>query len=280
MSGMWLWMPVKKIVPCLDCDLCVPGGRVVKGVKFKQITYAGVPWELAEKYSKGGADELVMLDITASRDRRETMANVVKHTAEHVSVPFAVGGGMGSAEDAGRILKAGADKVSINTAAVKTPDLINRLSEAFGSQACVVAVDARRNYDVENGPDNGVVVKTGEGKCWFECSIYGGHEFTGMDAIQWSREAARRGAGEILPTSMDRDGTKDGYDIPMIKAVCEAVNIPVTASGGCGEPAHILEVFLETDASAALAASIFHYDEYGISEVKEYLRKHGVDVRI
>ena len=278
-------MLAKRIIPCLDCDLAVPQGRVVKGVEFKQIRYAGVPWELAAKYDEQGADEIVFLDITASHERRETMVNVVKKTAENVFIPLTVGGGVRSVEDARKLFLAGADKVSINTAAIKNPKLIAEISKFFGSQACVVAIDAKRRYlsseEVERAEKEGkIVVETAQGPCWFECSIYGGRKFTGVDAIKWAEEVEALGAGEILLTSMDRDGTKDGYDIELTKAVSERVSIPVIASGGCGSPEHFEEVFKKTKASAALAASIFHYGEYSIGEIKRYLKSKGIPVRL
>ncbi len=270
-------MLAKRIIPCLDCDLGVPHGRVVKGVQFKQIRYAGVPWELAEAYDRQGADELIFLDITASHERRETMAKVIEKTSENVFMPLTVGGGIGSLSDARTAFNSGADKVSINTAALKNPDLIGEIAEYFGTQACVVAIDAKRRYGREPGKE---MVDTPDGECWFECSFYGGREFTGIDAIQWVIEAEERGAGDIMLTSMDRDGTKDGFDIELTGAVSDSVNIPVIASGGCGNPDHILEVLRDTNASAALAASIFHFGEYTVADVKEYLQKGGVHVRL
>jgi cyclase len=269
-------MLAKRIIPCLDCDFGIPQGRVVKGIEFKQIRYAGIPWELADMYDRQGADELVFLDITASHERRETMANVIKKTAENVFIPITAGGGIHDLEDARRIFNAGADKVSINTAALKNPELIDKMAKYFGGQACVVAIDAKRRYIFD---DTKMTIETEEGKCWFECSFYGGREFTGVDAIKWAIEVEERGAGEILLTSMDRDGTKDGFDIELTEAICKNVNIPVIASGGCGSPEHILDVFVKTDASAALAASIFHYDEYTIGKIKQYLKDNGVHVR-
>jgi cyclase len=274
-------MVTKRVIPCLDCDLAVPEGRVVKGIEFEQIRYAGVPWELARKYYEEGADEIVFLDITASRERRETMVHVVEKTCEEVFVPLTVGGGIRSLEDAWKVFKAGADKVAINTAAIENPHLITEISEHFGSQACVVAIDAKRRYvnSHQEAPDK-TVIETPEGLCWFECSIYGGKKFVGLDAIKWAMEAEQRGAGEILLTSMDRDGTTLGYDIPLTREVSERVSIPVIASGGCGNPEHMYEVFEKTRASAALAASIFHYGIYSIRQVKEYLASKGVEVRL
>jgi cyclase len=257
-------MLAKRIIPCLDCDFGVPGGRVVKGIEFKQIRYAGIPWDLAAEYDEQGADELVFLDITASHERRETMAHVIEKTASNVFMPLTV---------------AGADKVSVNTAALKNPELVNELARRFGSQACMVAIDAKRRY-VQREDATREIIETKEGKCWFECSFYGGRKFTGVDALKWAMEVEERGAGEIMLTSMDRDGTKDGFDLELTSAICDRVNIPVIASGGCGLPEHIKDVFKFTDASAALAASIFHYKEYTIREVKQYLKDNGIHVRL
>jgi cyclase len=269
-----------RIIPCLDCDLAFPEGRVVKGIEFKQIKYAGLPWQLAEKYYEGGADEMVFLDITASHEKRETMARVIEKTSENVFVPLTVGGGIRNIKDARRVFNAGADKISINTAAIRNPTIVSKLARYFGSQACVVAIDAKRRYVTDpREAQNKVVVETAEGLCWFECSIYGGRKFTGSDAIKWALEVEERGAGEILLTSMDKDGTKDGYDIFLTNAINERVSIPVIASGGCGTPQHIHEVFQKTQVSAALAASIFHYETYSIKEVKELLAKKGLAVR-
>ncbi|MDI6884831.1 MAG: imidazole glycerol phosphate synthase subunit HisF [archaeon] len=278
-------MLAKRIIPCLDCDFGVPEGRVVKGIEFRRITYAGIPWELAAEYDEQGADELVFLDITASHERRETMAQVIEKTASNVFIPLTVGGGILNLEDARKMFNAGADKVSVNTAAIMNPELVNELARRFGSQACVVAIDAKRRYlrseeeALRAINEQREIVDTKEGKCWFECSFYGGRKFAGFDALKWTKEVAGRGAGEILLTSMDRDGTKDGFDLELTAAVCERVNIPVIASGGCGSPVHIKEVFEFTDASAALAASIFHYKEYTVEEVKRYLKENGILVR-
>ena len=259
----------KRIIPCLDCDLQVPEGRVVKGVEFKQIRYAGNPVELATKYYEQGADEIVFLDITASHERRQTMANVIKEAVENVFAPICVGGGIREVEDYVNMLKAGADKCSTNTAAIKDPSLINRASELVGSQACVIGIDAKRRYvDNPSEDDEHIIIETDDGYCWFDCSIYGGREFTGIDAIKWAIECEERGAGEILLTSMDRDGTKIGYDLDLTKAISNNVSIPVIASGGVGNPEHIAEAFTKGEADAALAASIFHFDEYPIPEVK------------
>jgi len=269
-----------RIIPCLDCDLAVPGGRVVKGVEFRRVRYAGVPWELARKYYEDGADEIVFLDITASHERRGTMVEVIERTSENVFVPLTVGGGIATVEDARKAFNAGADKVAVNTGAIRNPSLVNRLSEYFGSQACVVAIDAKRRHVSSPQDAKGkTVVRTPEGPCWYECSIYGGRKFTGLDAIKWAEEVERRGAGEILLTSMDRDGTTDGYDIPLIRAVSERVKLPVIASGGCGGPEHMYEVFRKSRATACLAASVFHYGILGIKDVKGYLAERGVSVR-
>ena len=273
-------MSTKRIIPCLDCDLQVPEGRVVKGVEFKQIKYAGNPVELANKYYEQGADELVLLDITASKEKRATMKNVVEAVAKDVSLPICIGGGIRKVDDYITLLKAGAQKCSVNTAAIHNPELINAASEAVGSQACVVGIDAKRRY-VEN-PKEGEernIVEVKDGYCWFDTNIYGGSEFTGIDAISWAQECQKRGAGEILLTSMDRDGTKEGYDLELTKAIVDAVDIPVIASGGVGEPKHIFEAFEIADADAALAASIFHFDEYPVPVVKEYLKEKGVNIK-
>jgi cyclase len=273
-------MLAKRIIPCLDCDLQVPNGRVVKGVEFKQIRYAGEPVELATKYYEDGADEIVFLDITASHERRESMYEVIKATTENVFVPICVGGGIRKPEDYVKMLKAGADKCSTNTAAIHNPDLISEASKIVGSQACVIGIDAKRRYvEDEREVKDKIVVETEKGFCWFDCSIYGGREFTGIDAIAWAMECEDRGAGEILLTSMDRDGTKDGYDLELTRAISESVNIPVIASGGVGNPQHVLEAFTLGKADAALAASIFHFNEYPVPVVKDFLKDNGVVVR-
>jgi len=254
-------MLVHRIIPCLDCDLEKPGGRIVKGIKFKKIRYTGLPWELAERYYKEGADEIVFLDITASAERRTTMVEVVKKTCQKVFIPITVGGGIRSVEDAQRLFRAGADKISINTAAIQNPRLVKKLSKTFGSQAVVVAIDAKNR-------DN-----------WFECSIYGGKKFTGVDAILWTKKVAELGAGEILLTSMDRDGTKEGFDLELTKRISKSVSIPVIASGGAGKKEHFLEAFQKGKADAALAASLFHFGEIKISELKRYLKEKGINVR-
>ncbi len=270
-------MLARRIIPCLDCDLGVPGGRVVKGIEFKQIRYAGVPWELAEKYYLDGADEIVFLDITASHERRDTMVSVIRKTSESVFVPLAVGGGIKSVEEAREVFNAGADKITVNTSALERPELISEISDRYGNQAVVVAIDAKRRYGFEEGRQ---MVQTPEGACWFECSFYGGRKFTGIDALAWAARAESLGAGEILLTSMDRDGTYDGFDIPLTEAVAGRLRIPVIASGGCASAEHMLEVFQKTRASAALAASIFHFGECNIADVKRYLAERGVNVRL
>ncbi|WP_295619867.1 imidazole glycerol phosphate synthase subunit HisF [uncultured Methanobrevibacter sp.] len=274
-------MLTKRIIPCLDCDLQVPEGRVVKGVEFKQIRYAGNPVELATKYYEDGADEIVILDITASHERRGTMVEVIERLTENVFIPICVGGGIRKVEDYTRMLKAGADKCSTNTAAIHNPQLLTDASKVVGSQAVVIGIDAKRRYVEEDkeAAKGKTIVDTDKGEVWFDCSIYGGREFTGMDAIAWAQECQDRGAGEVLLTSMDGDGTKDGYDLVLTKAINDNVDIPVIASGGVGNPEHILEAFEVADASAALAASIFHFDEYPVPVVKKYLKEKGVLIR-
>ncbi len=251
-------MLTKRIIPCLD----VKNGRVVKGVNFVQLRDAGDPVEVAKKYDEAKADEIVFLDITASHEERGIFLDVVKATAEQVFMPLTVGGGIRSIEDIRDLLNAGADKVSINSAAVKNPELIEASAKRFGSQCIVVAVDAKRN-----------------GSSW-NVYIHGGRIDTGKDAIEWVKTVERLGAGEILLTSMDADGTKDGYDLALTDAVCTAVNIPVIASGGAGTFDHFSDVFLKTQADAALAASVFHYGEMTVSEVKRHLKTKGIEVRL
>ena len=274
-------MLTKRIIPCLDCDLQVPEGRVVKGVEFKQIRYAGNPVELATKYYEDGADEIVILDITASHERRGTMVDVIERLTEHLFIPICVGGGIRKVEDYTRMLKAGADKCSTNTAAIHNPQLLTDASKVVGSQAVVIGIDAKRRYVEEDkeAAKGKTIVDSEQGEVWFDCSIYGGREFTGMDAIAWAQECQDRGAGEVLLTSMDGDGTKDGYDLVLTKAINDNVDIPVIASGGVGNPQHILEAFEIADASAALAASIFHFDEYPVPVVKKFLKEKGVPIR-
>jgi imidazole glycerol-phosphate synthase subunit HisF len=248
----------KRIIPCLD----VHDGRVVKGTNFVQLRDAGDPVELAALYDQEGADELIFLDITASSDKRETMVDVVRRTAEQVFIPFTIGGGLRTIEDIRKMLRAGADKVSLNTSAVQDPELIREGAYAFGSQCIVVAIDAR---------------STAPGK--WEVYIHGGRTATGKDVLEWAEEAESLGAGEILLTSMDRDGTKIGYELELTKAVSRAVSLPVIASGGVGTLEHLAEGLTLGEADAVLAASIFHYKEYSIQEAKRYLSERGIPVR-
>jgi cyclase len=257
-------MLAKRIVPCLDVDR----GRVVKGVRFVSLRDAGDPVESAARYDAEGADELVFLDITASSDARPIVLDMVRRVADAVYLPFTVGGGVRSVEDAEALLRAGADKVAVNTAAVQKPSLIEEIARRFGSQATVLAIDARRT---PAAPGNGAPE--------FEVYLHGGRTPTGKDAIAWAIEAAGRGAGEILLTSMDKDGTKDGYDIGLTRAIAGAVRVPVIASGGCGTVAHMREALVEGRASAALAASIFHFGEIRIGEARAELLRMGVPVR-
>jgi cyclase len=267
-------MLAKRIIPCLDVD----NGRVVKGVHFADVKDAGDPVELAKRYSEQGADELVFLDITASEQGRDTMKNVVKKVASVIDIPFTVGGGIKKLEDARAILLNGADKVSINTAAVKNPELISQLMSIFGKQCVVVAIDAKRNYELSAGRT--VFKDKANRKFWFEVRIYGGKQGTGVDAIKWAKEVESRGAGEILLTSIDADGTENGYDIELTREICRSTRVPVIASGGCGSPRHMLDVFEKTDVDAALAASIFHYEKSTVDKVKRYLKRKGVEIRI
>lgn len=253
-------MHTKRIIPCLD----VHGGRVVKGVNFVDLRDAGDPVEIGRAYDAAGADELVFLDITASSDARETVVDMVRKVAETVFIPFTVGGGIRTVEDFRMLLREGADKISINSSAINTPELISSAADKFGSQCVVVAIDAKRRAD---------------GSGW---NIYknGGRIDVGLDAVEWARKVESLGAGEILLTSMDCDGTKAGYDLELTRAVAEAVSIPVIASGGAGNLEHFHEALTEGGADAALAASLFHYKELEIREVKEYLRRKGVPVRL
>ena len=248
----------KRIIPCLD----VLAGKVVKGIQFKNLRLAGDPPKLARLYEEQGADEIVFLDIGASPENRRILIDVVKRTARELSIPLAVGGGIRSIKDMEEVLSSGADKISVNTAAVKSPSIISEGAEIFGSQCIVVAIDAKRRDG------------------WWEVYIYGGRKPTGLDAVEWAKKVERLGAGEILLTSMDRDGTTSGYDLELTRAVSESVNIPVIASGGAGEPRHIYEVLTIGKADAALAASIFHYGVYTVRSIKEYLRSRGVPVRL
>ena len=259
-------MLTKRIIPCLD----VKDGRVVKGINFVQLRDAGDPVEAGAAYSAAGADELVFLDITATSDARKTVAEMVRRVAENVFIPFTVGGGIRTVEDMRAILREGADKISVNSAAILRPELISEGAEKFGSQCIVVAIDARRRQ------------KDAEADFIPGWNVYrsGGRIDTGLDVIEWAKEAERRGAGEILLTSMDGDGTKAGYDLALTRAVADAVSIPVIASGGAGTPEHFYEALTEGRADAALAASLFHYKELEIREVKEYLAARGIPVRM
>lgn len=263
----------KRIIPCLD----VKNGRVVKGLHFESIKDAGDPVELAKKYSDEGADELVFLDITASDEQRATLKELVQKIASVIDIPFTVGGGVKSLEDARNILLNGADKVGINTGAVKNPQVITELMKLFGRQCIVVAIDAKRNYEIR---DNVTIFSENGRNFWFEVFIYGGKKETGIDAIAWAKNAEQLGAGEILLTSIDRDGTKDGYDVFLTKKIVDSVSIPVIASGGCGKPDDVVAIFLESNVDAALAASIFHYDTHGVKGVKEYLKEKKIPVRL
>lgn len=250
-------MYAKRIIPCLD----VKNGRVVKGVSFVDLRDAGDPVECAAAYDKQGADELVLLDITATHEGRSTMIDIVSKVANTVFIPFTVGGGIKSVDDFKELLRAGADKISVNSAAVRNPDLINEAAYKFGSQCVVVAIDAKKN---ENS---------------WEVYLNGGRIPTGIDAVEWAKEAERRGAGEILLTSMDKDGQKSGYDIELTRTVSESVGIPVIASGGAGKAEHFLDAFTQGKADAVLAASLFHFNELPIPELKEYLAKNKISVR-
>ncbi|MFH1904909.1 MAG: imidazole glycerol phosphate synthase subunit HisF [bacterium] len=260
-------MLAKRIIPCLD----VKDGRVVKGINFLNLVDAGDPVEIASNYSMENADEIVFLDITASVEKRSIILDVVKKTAEKVFIPLTVGGGIRSIEDIRLLLKSGADKVSLNTAAVENKELIREASEQFGSQCIVVAIDAKRKI---RNPKSEI-----QNLKW-EVYTYGGRKPAGLDVIQWAEEVRELGAGEILLTSMDSDGTKDGYDLELTKIVSETVNIPVIASGGAGTLYHIYQVLSKGKADAVLAASIFHYGEYSIKETKKYLKERGIAVRI
>jgi cyclase len=251
-------MRTARVIPCLDVD----AGRVVKGVSFVDLVDAGDPVELARRYDAAGADEVVFLDITASSDRRDTILEVARHTAEEVFIPFTVGGGIRSVDDARGLLRAGADKVGVNTAAVERPELITEIAAEFGDQCVVVAIDARRGDDPH-----------------FEVFTHGGRSPTGLDAVEWAREACTRGAGEILLTSMDRDGTRDGFDLELTRAVTDACDVPVIASGGVGDLEHLAEGVLEGGADAVLAASIFHFGQHTVREAKAHMSDRGIIVR-
>jgi imidazole glycerol-phosphate synthase subunit HisF len=251
-------MLLRRVIPCLDVDK----GRVVKGTNFVDIRDAGDPVELAERYEVEGADELVFLDITASHEKRDTVVELARRCADNVFIPFTIGGGVRSAEDAQAVLDAGADKVSVNSAAVRRPELLGEMAEVFGAQCVVLAIDAKR---------------VGDG---YEVFLDGGRTETGRDAVAWAREGAERGAGEILLTSMDRDGTEDGYELELTRAVADAVDIPVIASGGAGELSHLVDAVERGGADAVLCASIFHYGTYRVSEAKQAMHAAGIPVRL
>jgi len=250
----------KRVIPCLD----VTAGRVVKGVNFVGLRDAGDPVEIAARYDREGADELTFLDITASSDDRDILLDVIERVAEQVFIPLTVGGGVRRVEDIRRLLHAGADKVSVNTAAVQDPDLVRRMADKVGNQCIVVAIDAKR---------------TADGASW-EVYTHGGRKATGLDAVQWARRMTEAGAGEILLTSMDRDGTKDGFDLGLTRAVADAVSVPVIASGGVGSKDHLAQGILEGHADAVLAASVFHFGEFTVREAKQHLQSLGIEVRL
>jgi imidazole glycerol-phosphate synthase subunit HisF len=254
-------MHYKRVIPCLDVD----GGRVVKGVEFLDIRDAGDPVELAAHYDRAGADELVFLDITATHERRDTIAALARSTADDVFVPFTIGGGIRSIEDAQAVLDAGADKVSVNSAALARPELLDELAGVFGAQCIVLAIDAK--------------AMPSDGEQRWQAYVAGGRTPTGRDAVEWAREGTERGAGEILLTSMDRDGTSDGYDLPLTAAVSAAVDVPVIASGGAGEPEHLVDA-LRAGADAVLCASIFHYNRHTVAEAKSHIAAAGIPVRL
>jgi len=251
---------LKRVIPCLDVDQ----GRVVKGTNFVDIRDAGDPVELAERYEAAGADELVLLDISASHEGRSTIVELAKRVADNVFIPFTIGGGVRSADEVQAVLHAGADKVSVNSAAIADPDLIHEMAKIYGPQCVVLAIDARRRSD-------------GSG---YEVVVHGGRTPTGREAVEWAREGVRRGAGEILLTSMDRDGTEDGYELELTRAVADAVNVPVIASGGAGKLEHLVDAVNQGRADAVLCASIFHYGQYTVGEAKERMRLAGIPVRV
>jgi cyclase len=265
-------MALKRVIPCLDVD----GGRVVKGTNFVGLRDAGDPVELAARYDSEGADEVVFLDITASHERRETIVDLARRSADNVFIPFVIGGGIRSAADAQAVLDAGADKVSINSAALARPELIGELAEVFGSQCVVVAIDAKLRNPATPAREAEEVA----GSVWDVYTHGGRHPAEGREAVAWAREAAERGAGEILLTSMDRDGTAAGYDLELTRAVADAVTLPVIASGGAGVLDHLSEGILEGGADAVLCASIFHYGTYSVRQAKDHMREAGIPVRV
>jgi imidazole glycerol-phosphate synthase subunit HisF len=267
-------MLLRRVIPCLDVD----DGRVVKGVEFVNLRDAGDPVELAVRYQEEGADEIVFLDITASHEKRETVAELARRCADDVFIPFTIGGGVRSVEDAQAVLDAGADKVSVNSAAVARPELLSELAEVFGAQCVVLAIDARREEDGSYGHRSGA----GRARPLAHYAVYvnGGRTPVGRDAIEWAREGVERGAGEILLTSMDRDGTEDGYELSLTRAVSDAVDVPVIASGGAGKLEHLIDAVEQGGADAVLCASIFHYGHYTVRQAKERMRAAGIPVRL
>jgi cyclase len=263
---------VKRIIPCLD----VNHGKVVKGINFSHLKLAGDPVELAKRYSDEGADELVFLDITATNEKRDILRQYVEGVSKAIDIPFTVGGGIRNVEDARNVLRSGADKVSLNTAAVERPTVISELSDVFGQQCVVAAIDVKRSRD---SCEDKISIPTSEGSIWFEVVTYGGNKFTGIDAVAWALQVEKLGAGELLVTSMDKDGTESGFDVELTRVISEHVRIPVIASGGAGLPQHFVDVLTEGKADAALAASVFHYDKYPIRIIKNYLSKAGVTIR-
>lgn len=263
----------RRIIPCLD----IKDGRVVKGTNFLGLKDAGDPVELAGRYNKQGADEVVFLDITASKEKRGMILEVIQRAADELFLPLTVGGGIRTLDDVQKTLRAGADKVSMNTSAVENPELISEAARSFGTQCIVVAIDVKRRVDGGEGKIQ-IPLQNGS-KCWYEVVTYGGSRPTGIDAIKWATESEKRGAGEILLTSMETDGTKEGFDIPITAAISERVGIPVIASGGVGTLEHFYDGFVYGKADAALAASVFHYGEFTVDQVKEYLIKRGLSIR-
>ena len=267
-------MLLRRVIPCLDVDK----GRVVKGVEFVNLRDAGDPVELAVRYQAEGADEIVFLDITASHEKRETVAQLARRCADDVFIPFTIGGGVRTVDDAQAVLDAGADKVSVNSAAVARPELLSELAELFGAQCAVLAIDARREQDGSYAHRSGA--GTARPLAYYAVYVNGGRTPVGRDAIEWAREGVERGAGEILLTSMDRDGTEDGYELDLTRAVADAVDAPVIASGGAGNLDHLVEAVEQGRADAVLCASIFHYGEYTVGEAKQRMRAAGIPVRL
>lgn len=263
----------RRIIPCLD----IKDGRVVKGTNFIGLRDAGDPVQLAERYNEQGADEVVFLDITASKEKRGMIIDVIQRAADRLFLPLTVGGGIRTVEDIQRTLRAGADKVSMNTSAVEDPSLVERAAKAFGTQCIVVAIDVRRN--VNYNPDASMITLPDGSECWYEVVTYGGSHPTGIDAISWAQNAEELGAGEILLTSMETDGTKDGFDITITAEISDSVNIPIIASGGVGSLSHFYDGFTVGKADAALAASVFHFGEMTVSDVKEYLMSRNIPIR-